>query len=197
MIRTFLKWHWVIQNIEILLAQKLTIYLIGMQIGQLNYYLFVYSAYIIVRANHPEIFQRVRVYPLEDENLRVEAVDQQSDFKNWHRLVWQNPHITPDQYSDTFSFLNEHFIPEPLLIPESEIEDFSKRLGVSENARINIRMLMRAQNDIVSLVLRRDAAVVQSVLNLPGNGLIIFGEGHSHGIKRGLIEARRDENGSL
>ena len=51
-------------------------------------------------------------------------------------------------------------------------------------------------NNIVSSILRRDAAVVQSVLELPGNGLILFGTSHGTGIKQGLIEACRNGSGS-
>ncbi len=52
-------------------------------------------------------------------------------------------------------------------------------------------------NNILSLISPRDAAAVQSILDLSGNGLVTFGTAHSHGIKQGLIAACRDGSGSL
>ena len=87
-----------------------------------------------------------------------------------------------------------------LLISESGFESFLDNLGVPKGpiiTRLNMRRLIRVNNNILSLISPRDAAVVQSILDLSGNGLVTFGASHSHGIKQGLIAACRDGNGSL
>ena len=157
----------------------------------------IFPAYIIVHINHPEIFHKMRVYPLEDRNLRHEASDQHDDRDYRHELLLNDSRLTDYQYSEIIFFVvNEYLIPRPLLIPDSEIEDLPKRLGVSEDAHTtltNIKMFMRAYNEVTSLILRRDTAVVQSILDLPGNGLILFGAAHGHGIKQGLITACQNQ----
>ena len=87
-------------------------------------------------------------------------------------------------------------MPIPRLITESEFENLLNRLRIQEESRINIRKLRMAHNDFILSILTRDAAVVQSILELHGNGLILFGIAHGPGIKEGLITACQNENGS-
>ena len=154
--------------------------------NQLRYLL--YSADIIVRANHPEIFRRVKVYPLEDRSIRSETESRYDDETYWLQLFKENVRVTFDQYLQVNSFLTEAR-KDLHLISENELEAFLNRLGVHRDARVNIGIRMRTSNDIILLNAQRDRAVVQSILELPGNGLILFGTAHGPGIKQGLIEA--------
>ncbi len=156
----------------------------------------MYSALIIAHANHPETFQGIRMHLLGDESLKKETNERIDDFNHWETLVRQDTHVTPYQYSEIVSLTGKTVIPNPRLILESEFEDLLDNLRVEEGSRTNMRRLIRAHNDIISLIPRRDKAVVQSILDLPGNGLILFGTSHGPGIKQGLITACQNENSS-
>lgn len=154
-----------------------------------------FHAFIIAQAVYPEV-QRIRIHPLEDENLKIESAARINDSDYWERLIREDTRVTFRQYSEVMSFVRDAILPRPRLISEDEFEDLLDRLEVQEDARINMRTFMRAHNDVISLVPKRDRAVVQSILDLPGNGLILFGIGHSFGIKQGLITACQNGNGS-
>ena len=155
-----------------------------------------YNTFVIVRGNHPEIFQRVRIYPLEDESLSMRGLNRLDTYLYLVDVLKEDIRVTPDQYSRVLSFIDETVTANPQLISENEFEAFLNRIEVPEEARLNMRVLMRVHNDIVSLASRRDAAIVQSILDLPGNGLLLFGTGHSYGIKQGLITACQNGNDS-
>ena len=159
-----------------------------------------YPAYIIARANHPEDFRRARIYPLEDELLEEESFDRANDYLYYDKLVREDPHVTLHQYSSVNSFIENAMIPRLRLITESEFENLLNRLGVPEEprmTRVRMRRLIMVHNDTISLALKRDKAAVQSILDIPGNGLILFGTAHGPGIKQGLITACQKGNSSL
>ena len=154
----------------------------------------LFDADIIAYANHPEAFREIRGYPLEDEVLVTEVFDLLRDSTYWEGVITRNNHITENQYSEMSSFMREIMTSKLRLITESEFESFLDRIGVPEDARIHIRKFKRIHNDIISIALKRDEAIVQSILNIPGNGLILFGTTHGPGIKQGLITACRGGN---
>ncbi len=155
----------------------------------------LHPARAIVRANHPGVFRRVRLYPLEDRNLIIETITQLNSFFYWKELVKKDVHVTPYQHSQIISFINDHISP-PRSISRNVFEDLLEWLRIRSEALRNIRRLRVINNNIVSLILKRDEAVVQSILELPGNGLITFGTAHGPGIKQGLITACQNGNGS-
>lgn len=158
-----------------------------------------FPAYVIVHANYPEIFHKIEVYPLEDRNLRREASRLRDERDHWNELILRDSHVTGRQYLEIILFTNEYLIPRPRLISDSEIESFLNRLGIPEEAHTtftNIRMFMKVSNERILSILRRDEVVVQSILDLPDNGLVIFGTAHEHGIKQGLITACQNETNS-
>ena len=155
-----------------------------------------YPAFIIARANHPETFHRIRIYPLEDENLMRETSGYVNSFSDLINSIIEDARVTPDQSSQVFSFIKEEKS-NFRLISESEFETLLDNLRVQEDSRTNMRRLMRAYNNTISLSSQRDAAVVQSILELPGNGLVLFGTAHGPGIKQGLITACQNRNSSI
>ena len=157
----------------------------------------IYHAYTIVRANHPEIFRRVRVYPLEDKDQEDnESTSQLDNFLYWAGVLEKDTHITPFQHSRIVLFINNHFLPKPRLISRNVFKALLDGLRIDINHIEYLDMLRVAHNNLVSSILSRDATAVQSILQLPGNGLILFGIGHGPGIKQGLIEACQNGNGS-
>ncbi len=131
--------------------------------------------------------------------MKKETIDNINQVNYLIGLIRKDAHITGAQYSEILSFMEDVNI-RSLLISESGLESFLDNLGVPEGStmtRLNMRQLIRANNNIISLISTRDAAVVQSILDLSGNGLVTFGTPHSHGIKQGLIAACRDGSGSL
>ena len=156
----------------------------------------IYEAFVIARANHPEVFHEIEIYPLEDRDLMIILNNYTDEVNYWDGFVYADPYVTSDQRSEIFSFINTTIIPIPRLITESEFEALLDQIGIREESRGNIRMLRMAHNNVMSFISRRDAAVVQSILDLPGNGLILSGEAHGHGIKQGLIEACQNRDDS-
>ena len=170
----------------------------GWDVNRTDQLLFLlHASYIIALATHPEVFSGVKVYPLEDRNLKTEADDLVRDIDFWmlERVGRDVYNITETQYLEIKSFLTA-MLDESRLIPESELLDFLDRLGVPEEprmTRMNIRMVRTLAIDMILLSKRRDTAIVQSILELPGNGLLLFGTAHGPGIKQGLIEACQKE----
>ena len=156
----------------------------------------VFEPYVISRANHLDIFRRVRIYPLEGIDLMVEESRLIGSFNHWDDRIIEDNRITEAQRLEVIFFIRETMEPTPRLITESEFEILLDRLEIPEGARLNMKILMRIHNNIMSLYSRRDRAVVQSVLDLPGSGLLLFGTSHSYGIKQGLITACQNRNGS-
>ena len=152
----------------------------------------LHPAYIIAYASRPGIFQRVPIYPLEDETLMKESADRATNYLHWRNLIIEDPHVTRHQVSEVSSFM-ETSTTLNFLIPESEFEALLDTLEVPEESRIRMRMLRITQNDFLSSILRRDKATVPSILDLPGNGLLLFGTLHGPGIKQGLITACQNE----
>ena len=160
-----------------------------------------FPAPIVARANHPEIFQRVRIYPLEDRNLKIETEDRIRDINYQMEFVKKDPLVTETQYSEIHSFFSA-ILNESRLIPETELEDFLNRIGIPEEprmTRINIRMVRLIAIDIMSLFKRRvkerGTAVAQSASDLSGNGLVLFREAHGPSIKQGFITACQNGHG--
>ena len=151
----------------------------------------VFEAYAIARVTHPEDFHRVGIFPLDDEGLKNETTDNINQLQYLIALIKKDAHVTDAQYSAILSFMEDMNI-RSLLISESGLESFLDNLGVPGGptiTRLNMRRLIRVNNNIISLISPRDAAVVQSILELPGNGLVLFGRAHGPGIKQGLISA--------
>ena len=158
-----------------------------------------FQALIIARTAHPEDFRRISIYPLEDKNLKIESADRINDSYYWDRVIREDPHVTFHQYSSVNSLLENSIMPRPRLITESEFEDLLNRLEVPEEPRlirIRMRRLIMVHNDVLSIALKRDEAVVQSILDIPGNGLVLFGTAHGPGIKEGLITVCQNGHGS-
>ena len=126
----------------------------------------------------------------------TETFDLLRDSTYWEGVITRNNHITEDQYSEMSSFMRGIMTSKLRLITESELESLLDRIGVSQEARINIRKLRGIYNDIISLTLKRNEVIVQSILDLPDNGLILFGAAHGPGIKEGLITACQNGHGS-
>ncbi len=157
----------------------------------------IYHASTIVRVNHPEIFRRVRVYPLEDKDQEDnESTSHLDNLLYWAGVLERDTHITPFQHSGIALFITNHFSPKPRLISRNVFKALFDGLRIDINNIGYLDMLRVAHNNLVSSILSRDATAVQSILQLPGNGLILFGTDHAHGIKQGLIEACQNGNGS-
>ena len=75
----------------------------------------LHPARTIVRANYPEVFRRIRVYPLEDRNLIIETMTQLNSFFYWDELVRKDIYVTPYQHSQIISFINDHISPPRLI----------------------------------------------------------------------------------
>ena len=151
--------------------------------------LLLFDADIIAYATHPEVFRGIRKYPLEDEVLATETLDLFRDSAYWEGVIERDNYITESQRLEINSFIRGIIISEPRLITEFEFESLLDRIEVLEEARINIRRLREIYNDIISLIFKRNEVIVQSILDIPGNGLILFGAAHEPGIKQGLITA--------
>ena len=154
----------------------------------------VFDAYIIVYADL-DIFRKIEIYPLD-----IDAIDEEltliEHFNYWNDLIAEDPFVTEAQRLEVISFIEETMETEPRLITEPEIEAFLNTLGIPERSGLNIKILMRIHNDLASLYLRIDRAAVQSILDLSGNGVILFGTDRSFSIKQGLITACLGGNGS-
>ena len=153
----------------------------------------VFEAYTIVNANKTKFFRNVEIYPLE-----IDTVNEQHNlfgyFNYWEGLIEEDPFVTEGQHLGVTSFIEETMRFGPRLITEAEVEILLDRLEVLEEARFNIRILIKVHNDIASLYLQSDRAVTQSILDLSGNGLLLFETGRSFGIKQGLISACQNGN---
>ena len=156
----------------------------------------MYPAVIIARAVRSNTFRNIRIHPLEDSYLKIESVDRRRDVHYWEELVKKDPRVTFDQYLAITSLIESTMTFELRLITDSEIEDLLDQLEVAEESRMNMKMFVKAHNDVISVALRRDLAVVQSILDLPDNGLLLFGTAHRNGIQQGLVRAYREGNGS-
>ena len=159
----------------------------------------VFSNFMIARATHPEAFHGVEIYPLEDEDLKRQTDDNVRQDIYWRESIQNDTDVTDAQYSAILSFQND-IGASNLPISERELERFLDEIGLPESstqAYVSIRKLIRAYNNVISLIPQRDAAVVQSILDLPDNGLILFGPLHGPGIKQGLITACQNENSSI
>ena len=157
----------------------------------------VFEPYIISRANHPDIFREVRIYPLENIEFMERELDLIGYFNHWVGLIREDSRTTEAQKLEVIAFIDGAMEPVPRLITESEFEAFLNRLEIPEESRLNMKILMRINNDIVSLYLRSDRAVVRSILDLSGNGVLLFGTDRSYGLKQGLIIACRNTNSSI
>ncbi len=154
----------------------------------------IFPAQAIIRANHPEVFRRVKTYPLENQSLKTETMSRANNVFYWDRFILEDTRITSYEYSQVWSFIKKAHPLNP--ISNESLDALLNMLEIRRDARENMRNSIKAYNDFISLIPQRGARVVQSVLNLPGNGLITFGAFHGPGVKRGLITACRNGNGS-
>ena len=157
----------------------------GWDVNKTDQLLFLlHPAEIIARAIHPEAFHGVEIYPLEDEDLKQQANDALSERNDSLALIYND--VTDFQYAAILIFMNG-MVDEGLPISERGLEiilDTIELPGGPTQTYLNIRRLIRAYNNIISLSPRRDAAIVQSVLDLPGNGLLLFGTNHGQVSKK-------------
>ncbi len=105
----------------------------------------MFEAYAIARVTHPEDFHRVGIFPLDDEDLKKETIDNISQFKYLRGLIRKDAYVTDAQYSATLSFMEDMNI-RSLLISESEFESFLDNLGFPKGptiTRLNMRRLIR------------------------------------------------------
>ena len=151
--------------------------------------LLVFHADTIAYATHPEVFRGIRKYPLEDESLMIETSHLTISAANWDRAIKRNNHMTDAQLLEMRSFIEQSMVSNFRLVTKSEFEDLLDRIEVPKEARIHIRRFRRIHNEIISIALKRDEVIVQSILDIPGNGLILFGTTHGPGIKQGLTTA--------
>ena len=150
----------------------------------------IYDPYIIFLANTPE--HNIQVVPLEDDILRSEGANILNNFGYWIDIIAKNPDLTDEDFSAFTSFMDDYeklYASQFTFFDLPYLEEFLDRLGVEEHIRPAMRMLFMVTNEMWQSVTKRDELVVQSILNQTGNGLILFGTGHSKGIQQGLITA--------
>ena len=154
----------------------------------------IFPAQAIARLSHPELFRSVRIYPLENQNLKTETKRRSNNVFYWDRLILEDTRITFYEYSQVWSYIKKAHPLNP--ISNESLEALLNMLEIRRDARENIRTSIEAYHDFTSLIPQRGARVAQSVLNLPGNGLITYGAFHGPSIKQGLVTACRNGNGS-
>ena len=105
----------------------------------------VFEAYVIARVTHPEDFHRIRIFPLDDEDLKKETTDNINQLQYLIELIRKDAHVTDAQYSAILSFMEDANI-RSLLISESRFESFLDNLGVPGGptiTRLNMKRLIR------------------------------------------------------
>ena len=179
----------------------------------------MFNAIIIAYANHSEVFDRIPIVPLEDNDLRREVRRILHEIKQMQShlpIFILSRAISPSQFSELHSiFTNSRYISnqefETLLdlLETQEIEEDQTSINgipipkqakqrhlrtLPTHVQAEFKMFLRTFTDKHNILhgdlyKKRDQKAVQSILDHPGNGLVLFGTNHGPGIKEGLTTA--------
>ena len=157
----------------------------------------MYPKYIIAYAENTELFENTRFVPLEDDSLRQVGRTFQTDKSmalNTLNQLEERGLISHRQHLAVKAFgtgaLNQRGLSQITgdnLIDSDELEDLLKAQEIEDPQVITvITFYTNTINNIIRHAKSRDEAIVQSVHNQSGNGIIIMGAAHKVFIEDGL-----------
>ena len=154
----------------------------------------IFNPYAIALANNPDLFNRVEVVPLDDYVLRETEIQYYNDVDYYMGALLEIRRINSsinqsvlERFSRFIQSKTSGF--ELVIISYNELEELLDELGVEEDVRRYMRRIVERINEATNLSRQRDQNAVASILNQPGNGLVLFGTVHGPGIKQGLTTA--------
>ena len=151
----------------------------------------IYNAEIIAAAEHPELFKEVEFIPLEDNVYAREgknfAIEADRILKELYFAILSSE----IEDADRVEAIAARAIVNVTQIPQQLISDELSKWRSSESKSL-VEDFFRNTNQFVEYMSKRDQAMVATILEQSGNGLILTGSSHSKGITQRLSSACRD-----
>ena len=152
------------------------------------------SERVIVHVKNPQMFDSIKTVALEDIDLRSAqfAVTKKRYIRRNNLMqIALRGLLTPEQLIHVFTVAMDSLENgERILHPQHA--DLLVEMGQTEDDFVVhslVEAYIKAINESIDVLLKRDEVVAHSALEAQGNGLILMGSGHEKGVKKNLIQA--------
>ena len=148
----------------------------------------MYDAYIVAKAEHPELFQGIEFVPLDNnfdekiKNLYIEGTEISEDLYS----------IKSTEDVNRVEIIAGRAIAGVKKISQQIISDELNNWK-DEESRTLVARFFEITNQLIEDTLRRDQVMASNTLRQSGNGLILLGSSHAEGVTRHLLSVCMNE----
>ena len=142
---------------------------------------------IIAHAQNPEVFQGIRIVPLESNEQRTQALEKEFQRRNQKDILinlLHNKLITWSQLQPILAFASDRI--DNAINSNSNSEIAPILASLQEEARTAVDTYLDQTNELLNLSKQRSQTAAVSISHQTGNGLVIMGSSHASSIETHL-----------